>query len=128
LTADVKSAGSPVGLRIIAVVVVLTALTHGIQAILGVLPGDDPRPLVVEHIIVCVLGLAAGYALWRGQQRAPLLLAIYGIAIAILIVSLGPLLGLMGAARKGLWTGATMLLLLTVVAVRYAGRRVRQPA
>ena len=122
-----KAAGSSAGLRIITVLVVLIALTHGLQAVFGLWFGQDPRPLVVEHVIVCVLGLAAGYALWRGQQRAPLLLAIYGVAVAALVASLGPLLGLLGAARNGLWTGAAMLLVLTGLAVRYVGRRVRQP-
>lgn len=122
-----KAAGSSVGLRIISVLVVLIALTHGLQAVIGLSLGQDPRPLDVEHVIVCVLGLAAGYALWRGQQRAPLLLAIYGVAVAALVASLGPFLGLLGAARNGLWTGAAMLLVLTGLAVRYVGRRVRQP-
>ena len=116
-------------LRIIAVLVGATGVVHGVQAFLGSQPGNDPRVLVVEHVLVFVLGLIAAYGLWRAERWAPLILAIYGVAIAALIVSLGPLLGLNGPARSGLWTGAATLLLLTALAVWYSQRRVsRQSA
>jgi membrane protease YdiL (CAAX protease family) len=111
-------------LRVIAVLVGLIAIVHGGQAFVGAKPGHDPQPLVVEHLIVLVFGLIAAYGLWRGQRWAPLMLALYGLAIAVLIVSLGPLLALEGAARNGLWTGAATMLLLTALAVWYAERHV----
>jgi hypothetical protein len=111
-------------LRIIALLVAATSVVHGIQAFTGARPGHDPRPLVAEHAIVFVLGLVAAYGLWRGLRWAPLMLALYGLTVAELIVSLGPLLSLEGPARSGLWTGAATLLLLTGLAVWYAQRRV----
>ena len=111
-------------LRIIAVLVAATGVVHGLQAFTGARPGHDPRALVMEHTIVCVVGLVAAYGLWRALRWAPLMLAFYGLVVAALIVSLGPLLSLEGPARNGLWTGAAMLLLLTALAAWYARRRV----
>jgi hypothetical protein len=111
-------------LRIIAALVGAVGLVHGVQAIFGGLPGGDPRLLVFEHVIVCLLGLIAAYGLWRAERWAPTLLAVFGVVVAGLVVSLGPLLAFEGPARKGLWTGAATLLLLTALAVWYAQRRV----
>ena len=112
-------------LRVIAVLVGATGITHGVQAFVGAQPGRrDPGLLVGEHAIVCVLGLVAAYGLWRGMRWAPAALAVYGLVVAALIVSLGPLLSLPAPARSGLWTGAVVLLAVTALAVWYAGRRV----
>lgn len=110
-------------LRLIAVLVAATAIAHGVQAFVGGQPGRDPRLLVVEHAVVCVLGLIAAYGLWQTTRWAALGLAIYGVVVAALIVSLGPILALDGPARTGLWTGACAMLLLTALAVWYTRRR-----
>lgn len=115
-------------LRIIAVVVAATGVVHGVQAFAGAGLGHDPRPLVLEHAVVCVFGLTAAYGLWRALRWAPLVLALFGLEVAVLIVSLGPLLGLEGPARTGLWTGAMTLVVLTALAVWYAQRRVSRVA
>jgi hypothetical protein len=110
-------------LRVIALIVAATSLVHGVQAFTGAQPGHDPPALVIENVVVCAVGLAAAYGLWRGLRWAPLVLAVYGVTIAVLIVSLGPLLALQGPARTGLWTGALTLLVVTALAVWYAQRR-----
>jgi len=103
-------------------VVGLTALQHGVQAVLGLRHGGDPRALNAEHGIVCLTGLAAAYGLWRGARWTPPVLAINGLATAVLVVSLGPLLQLDPAARNGLWFGAATIILLFAAAVWYARR------
>ena len=111
-------------LRVLAALVGAAGITHGVQAFFGAQPGRDPGLLVGEHAIVCVLGLVAAYGLWRGTRWAPAALAAYGLVVAALIVSLGPLLSLPGPARSGLWTGAAVLLVFTALAVWYARHRV----
>lgn len=100
----------------------LTALLHGVQTVLGLRPGGDPHALVAEHALVCLTGVAAAYGLWRGARWSPLVLAVNGLAIAVLIVSLGPLLELEPGARNGLWAGAATIVLLFAAAVWYARR------
>ena len=111
-------------LRVIAVLVGATGITHGVQAFFGAQPGGDPLMLVGEHTVVCVLGLFAAYGLWRGLRWAPAALAVFGLVVAALIVSLGPLLSLPRPARSGLWSGAVVLLVITGLAVWYAQRRI----
>jgi len=109
--------------RVIAVVVALTAAAHGVQAITG-RASQDPRALVAEHVLVAIVGLIAGYGLWRGARWAPWALAGNGVLIAALIVSLGPLLQMDAAARGGLWTGAVTIALITAAGAWYVRRRV----
>lgn len=104
----------------------LLALEHGVQAVLGFPPGGDPRALTAEHAFVCLTGLAAAYGLWRGERWSPPVLAIHGLAIAVLVVSLGPLLNLPAAGRGGLWFGAATIVLLFAAAVWFT-RRVCRP-
>jgi hypothetical protein len=109
-------------MRVIAVLVGATALQHGVQAILGA--GKDPQALIAEHIVVCAIGLVAAFALWRGERWAPWVLTLNGVAVATLVVSLGPLLAMDPAARNGLWVGAATIALLTAAAAWYTYRRV----
>ena len=100
----------------------LLALEHGVQAVLGAPPGGDPRALVAEHALVCLTGVAAAYGLWRAARWTPPVLAIHGLTVAVLVVSLGPLLSLPPAARPGLWVGAGTIVVLFTAAVSFARR------
>jgi hypothetical protein len=114
-------------LRAIAILVGLAGLQHGVQAILGVWHGDDPSALVAEHVVVCLTGLSASYGLWRRTRWAVWMLAITGVATALLVASLGPLLKMDVAERGGLWAGSASILVMTAVAVWYTRRRVTAP-
>jgi hypothetical protein len=109
-------------LRAIAVLVGLTGLQHGVQAVLGLHAGGEPLALTLQHVIVSLTSIAAAYALWRRIQWAPWMLAVAGATTAMLVASLGPLLQMGAAERGGLWTGAASIALLTAVAVWYARR------
>jgi hypothetical protein len=111
-------------MRLIAAFVGITALQHGAQATLGLRGAGDPRLLVTEHVVVCLTGLAAAWAVWRGDRWAPWILGLNGASTAVLVVSLGPLLAMDAVARNGLWSGGLFIALLTVAGVWYARRRV----
>ena len=112
-------------MRLIAAFVGATALQHGLQVALGLRAGGgDPSLVVAQHVVVCLTGLTAAWAVWRGEPWAPWILGLNGASTAILVVSLGPLLVMDSAARNGLWSGGLFIALLTVTAVWYVRRRV----
>ena len=108
-------------LRIIAVLVGLDGVMHGAEAARR---QGDPPLLTGEHIVVCIAALVAAYALWRGARWSPWALAAFGVLVAGLVVSLGPLLSLGDAERGGLYTGAAAIVVLTALGVWYAHRQV----
>ena len=110
---------------VIAVLVIAIALLHLLQAINGVIGGGDPQMLVLEHLDVTIFSLIAAYAIWTGKRWAPWALAVAGVAVAVLIASLGPLLNMNAVERRGLWTGAGSMLVFTALGVWYLARRVK---
>ena len=113
-----------IGHVIIAVLVAFVGLQHATQAILG-LRGTDPRLLVLEHFDVTIFSCAAAYAVWRNKRWAPWALGVAGAGVAVLIVSLGPLLNMDSVERSGLWTGAASVAVMTSLGVWYLARRAR---
>jgi peptidoglycan/LPS O-acetylase OafA/YrhL len=111
----------PVGAALLAIFVAIISAVHLLQAFTGAL--GDPRALVIEHVIVAVLGLVAAWGIWTGKRWAPWALAAAGLTIALLIVSLGPLLRMDSAERAGLWTGAACVAGLTAGPAWYLARR-----
>lgn len=114
-----------IGTVVLAIFVAIISAIHLLQAFTGAL--DDPRALVVEHAIAGVLGLLAAWAVWTGKRWAPWALAIAGVTVALLIVSLGPLLQMGAQERAGLWTGAGTVFVMTLAGVWYVRRRVAAP-
>jgi hypothetical protein len=106
----------------IAVLVALVGLQHAAQAVLG-LRGSDPRLLVLEHFDVAIFAFAAAYAVWRNSWWAPWALGVAGAGVAVLIVSLGPLLNMDSVERSGLWIGAASIAVFTALGVWYLARR-----
>lgn len=115
-----------VGITVLAIFVAIISTVHLVQVFTGAF--DDPKALVLEHAIVGVLGLLAAWAIWTGKRWAPSALAIAGLTVAVLIVSLGPLLRMGGQERAGLWTGAAAVAVMTFAAVWYVRRRVASPS
>ncbi|MFN2579390.1 MAG: hypothetical protein ABR607_17095, partial [Pyrinomonadaceae bacterium] len=111
--------------RVIAVFIGLLACNQGWQA-LGARSGQDPRPLVAEYVAACVTGLLAAYGIWRGRRWGPWAFAVNGATMALLVLSLGPLLSMDPAARGGLWIGAASIAVPTAAGVWYIQRRVRR--
>jgi hypothetical protein len=111
--------------RIIAVLAATGGLEQGYQAFAGVNGGVDPWLLTAEYVVVCITGVVAAYGIWRGRRWGWAALASNGLTTAMLVASLGPILGLPPDARGGLWMGAGTIALLTAIAVWYVRRRAR---
>ena len=111
-----------VGTALLAVFVAIISAVHFMQAFTGA--RGDPRALVVEHIVVALLGFLAAWSIWMAKRWAPMALALAGVTVAALIVSLGPLLRMDAQERAGLWTGAATVFLMTLAGVWYVRRRV----
>ena len=114
-----------IGTALLAIFVAIISAVHLLQAFTGL--RSDPRALIVEHGIVAVLGLLAAWSIWMGKRWAPWALAVAGLTVAALIVSLGPLLQMGAQERGGLWTGAATVSLMTLAGVWYVKRRVASP-
>ena len=108
--------------RIVAGFVGILGIPHVIQ---GIHDGSIPRLLRLEHLDVAIFSFVAAYAMWTDKRWASWALAVAGAATAVLVVSLGPLLELDPVARKGLWTGAATIAVMTVLGVWWLVRRAR---
>lgn len=115
-----------VGTTLLAAFVAIISAVHLLQVFTGAL--SDPRALVIEHAIVAVLGLLAAWSIWMGKRWAPWALALAGVTVAALIVSLGPLLRMGAQERAGLWTGAATVIGITLAGAWYVRRRVASPS
>ena len=111
-----------IGTTLLAIFVAVISAVHLLQVFTGV--AGDPRALVLEHLIVALLGFLAAWAIWTAKRWAHVALAIAGVTVAALIVSLGPLLQMDAQERAGLWTGAATVFLMTLAGVWYVRRRV----
>jgi len=114
-----------IGAALLAIFVAIISAVHLLQAFTGA--RGDPRALVIEHVIVAVLGFLAAWSIWMGKWWAPWALAVAGVTVSALIVSLGPLLQMGAQERAGLWTGAATVFLMTLGGVWYVRRRVGSP-
>ena len=112
----------PIGATLLALFVAIISAVHLLQAFTGL--RGDPKALIVEHVVVAVLGFLAAWSIWMEKRWAPLALAVAGVTVAALIVSLGPILQMGAEERAGLWTGAATVFLMTLAGVWYVRRRV----
>ena len=101
----------------------LIGLVHLTQAVTGMRGDGDPRMLTLEHLDVTIFSFVAAYAIWQGKRWAPWALAVAGASVAVLIVSLGPLLDLNSMAQRGLWGGAASIAIFYALGVWYLSRR-----
>ena len=106
----------------IAIAVALSGVQHLIQAMTGMRGAGDPQMLIVEHVDVALFSFVAVYGIMRGRWWAPWAIAVAGLATAVLVVSLGPLLHLDAASRSGLWSGAVFILVLAALGAWYVRR------
>ena len=96
---------------------ILLCLAHGhlvSTVVLG--QGTEPAIVFAGHLVCLVLAIICAAAIWRRRLWAWRSVVAYGVALAILILSLGPALQLPSDARVGLWISAG-----SVVALSSAG-------
>lgn len=96
-----------IGAAIIAVIFSLLALSAASEAVRGALrPYDEPPPLSIMQAIVATLAALAAAGAWRRARWSAWAGLAYGLVAGGMILSLGALLDLDAAARRGLWVGA----------------------
>jgi hypothetical protein len=117
------------GMRILGVVFAIAAASDAWN-VGTVLLGWNEEPWVIVgiHVMIFVIALACAVGLWRGKRWATPAVVLWGVATALFIVSLGPLLVLEPAARGGLWVGAAAVLVFAFAVAAYARRHIVAPA
>jgi hypothetical protein len=116
----------PVARVLPAIVFALLAVDAWRQVVAdGLIAAHEPRTLTALKIVVGSAAVAASWGSWAGKRWAPAAALGWGIAVALMLVSLEPVLGLGAQARRGLWTGAMVLLAFSVFAAWWIGRVVR---
>src|SRR5690606_27927453 len=101
------------GHRLAAALLVLLGLSH-LHLVVSVLidPGSEPLLLFVGHLVCLTAALVAAVSCWGGLPWAWGAVAAYGLAGAVLSLSLGPVLVLPAGARTGLQPAAAVVLVL----------------
>ncbi len=97
-------------------VFVLLALAH-LHLVASVLLGLGVEPWIIfaGHLLCLIIALAAAVASWQQRMWAWRAIAAYGVAAAVLILSVGPAVQLRSEERTGLWFGAAAVLALAAV-------------
>ena len=117
----------PVGRTVLAVVFALLGLSAWWQVV-GDLMDRSNEPLTVTglQVIVGATALATAWGSWVGARWAPVLALLYGVITGGMVASLGPLLDLPADARQGLWTGAAVILVFSLLCAWWLRRSLRR--
>ena len=91
----------------------------------GLIAAHEPRTLTALKVVVGSAAAAASWGSWMGRRWAPVAALGWGIAVAVMLISLEWVLGLGVQARGGLWTGALALFAFSVAAAWWIRRAVR---
>lgn len=118
-----RRAARGVGPTILAVIFALLALSAASEAVRGALrPHDEPPPLSIMQAMVATLAALTAVGAWRRARWSAWAALAYGLVTGGMILSLGALLDLDAAARRGLWSGAAMIMAFGVWALWYLRR------
>jgi hypothetical protein len=104
-----------VGHIIVALLFGLLTLNAAREAI----SSDGPRALRAFQTVVAASAAVTAWGAWRVTRWASLAAVIYGMLAATMIASLVRMLGLPSDAQRGLWTGASMVLVFSLVCAWY---------
>ena len=123
MTTHATSRARAIGTRILAAIFALLALSAASEAVRGALrPHDEPPPLSIMQAIVATLAALAAVGAWRRARWSAWAGLGYGLVAGGMILSLGGLLDLDAAARRGLWTAAAAVIVFGVWAFWYLRR------
>ena len=98
----------------------LNALVQVVLAWFG--RSDDPAFLTALQALVGLVGAAAAWGSWKGARWAPAAAVLHGVVTAGMLVALESLIDIGAEARGGLWTGAAIILLFSIIAGWYLRR------
>ena len=118
-----------IGQIVLAVVFACLALNGFVEVIFAAIGrSHQPAALVALQALVALAGGTAAWGTWAGTRWASAAALLYGLAAAVLVVSLTPILGLPPEASRGLWLGAAACVLFGVWAAWYLRRSLRRTA
>jgi hypothetical protein len=118
-----------VGLRLLAVAFALLAIAEVVQLIQwarGAHP--DPPGLLLTHGLTAVLAGVAAAGLWRGRGWGAVAVLGWGVVMAAMLVTLGPVLDEPRETWRGLRVAAVLVAAFAVGVAWYVRRRTRRPA
>jgi hypothetical protein len=117
----------PRGRVVLAVVFALLGLSAWWQVEQDVTGANDsPRILTLLQAIIGAVALAAAGGGWKGARWASAFALLYGVIAGGMVASLGPMLDLPAESRRGLWTGAAIVLLFGVWSAWWLRRSLRR--
>ena len=107
---------------------VLLSLNGLAQVVLRVTGGNtDPLALTLFQLASGATALAAAVGAWRGSRWSSVASLAYGVVTAAMLACLPYLLGLGDEEKAGIWSGATIVLLVSVAAGWYLHRQHGSP-
>ena len=119
----------PRGRIVVAVIFSLFALNAWAQVADNLIFGSsDPATLTLLQALVGSTALLAALGSWWGAPWAPAAALAYGVATAVMLVLLGPLLDLRQEETRGVWMGAMSIALLSVGLAWYLRRSIHATA
>lgn len=118
-----------IGAPIVAVIFGACWLNAWLQAgrdLVGI--DSNPMPLTLLQLVSGAAALAATLGAWTRRPWAPVAAVLYGIVTGIMIIAVGPLLGLAAEERQALPAGAAAILVTALVLAWYLRRITRHQA
>ena len=113
----------PIGLMLVALLFAVAAGSALMQVVMAATGGsDDPAPLVALQLVSGLFAAAAAVGAWRRARWSSIACVGYGITTAVMLALLPHLLGLEAEARRGIFSGAAVVLLFSVAAAWYVHR------
>jgi peptidoglycan/LPS O-acetylase OafA/YrhL len=89
---------------------------------------NEPLAITALQTLIGALAALTSWGAWIGARWSAWLAAAYGIATAVMLVSLGPLLAMPVEERGGLLFGAAVVLVITLPCAWYLRRTTRVTA
>ena len=112
------------GVKLVTLMFALLSLNGLAQVVLRVTGGNtDPMALTLLQLASGVTAVAAAVGAWRGSRWSSVASLAYGVVTAAMLASLPYLLGLGEEEKAGIWSGATIVLLVSVAAGWYLHRQ-----
>ncbi len=112
-----------------AVVFGLLGLNGWWQALSVLLGGsDNPRALTALQVVIGAAGVAAAWGIWKQAEWAWAAALAYGVVTAGMLLGLPTMLHLPADARPGIWGGAAVVMMLSLVCAAYLRNDARRRA
>jgi len=113
----------PRGRLVLAVVFALLALNAWWQVVQDVTSANgSPRTLTLLKVVAGAMAAAAAWGSWKGVRWAPAFALAYGVVAGGMVAGLGPMLDLPPESRRGLWTGAAIIMVAALLSAWWLRR------